>query len=85
MRPNKTPTIVLLAGFGLAALGLAAPAEAALLNRAWVSGHGTDAAGCGAAGSPCRTFQYTHDNIVAYGGEIDIMEKEITPLEPVSR
>jgi hypothetical protein len=53
--------------------GLAAPAHA-LSNRAWVSGHGTDAAGCGSAASPCRTFQYVHDNIVAPGGEIDVLD-----------
>ncbi len=46
----------------------------ALSNRAWVSGHGTDAAGCGAPASPCRTFQYVHDNIVAAGGEIDVLD-----------
>jgi hypothetical protein len=53
--------------------GLAASAHA-LSNRAWVSGHGTDAAGCGSIASPCRTLQYVHDNIIAAGGEIDILD-----------
>ena len=51
----------------------ATPAHA-LSNRAWVSGHGTDAAGCGAPTSPCRSFQYVHDNIIAAGGEIDVLD-----------
>jgi hypothetical protein len=54
-------------------LGLAAPAYA-LSNRAWVSGHGTDAPGCAAPTNPCRTFQYVHDNIIAPGGEIDVLD-----------
>ena len=55
------------------ALVAAAPAHA-LINRAWVSGHGPDAAGCGAPTSPCRSFQYVHDNIIAAGGEIDVLD-----------
>jgi hypothetical protein len=43
-------------------------------NRAWVSGHGTDAAGCGAPTKPCRSLQYVHDNIIAAGGEIDVLD-----------
>ncbi len=60
----------------LASLLLAlSPAEAAGgAARAWVSGHGTDAAGCGAPTNPCRTFQYVHDNIIAAGGEIDVLD-----------
>src|SRR5579883_1249856 len=49
-------------------------AAAALSNRAWVSGHGVDQAGCGAPTSPCRTLQYVHDNIIADGGEIDVLD-----------
>ncbi|WP_158818602.1 right-handed parallel beta-helix repeat-containing protein [Methylocapsa sp. S129] len=49
-------------------------AEAQSLNRAWVSGHGADAAGCGAPTSPCRSLQYVHDNIIAAAGEIDILD-----------
>jgi hypothetical protein len=58
----------------LVALSLSAAPAHALLNRAWVSGHGTDAAGCGAPTSPCRSFQYVHDNIIAPGGEIDALD-----------
>jgi hypothetical protein len=54
-------------------LGLATPAHA-LSNRAWVSGHGADSAGCGSPASPCRTFQYVHDNIIAPSGEIDVLD-----------
>ncbi|WP_158818596.1 right-handed parallel beta-helix repeat-containing protein [Methylocapsa sp. S129] len=54
-------------------LGLVASAHAQA-NRAWVSGKGTDAAGCGAPISPCRSFQYVHDNIIADGGEIDVLD-----------
>lgn len=50
-----------------------APAHA-LVNRAWVSGHGTDSAGCGAPTAPCRSFQYVHDNIIAPSGEIDVLD-----------
>src|SRR5579883_777354 len=58
----------------IAALFFAVSPAHALLSRAWVSGHGTDAAGCGAPGAPCRTFQYVHDNIIAPGGEIDVLD-----------
>ncbi|WP_158818594.1 right-handed parallel beta-helix repeat-containing protein [Methylocapsa sp. S129] len=59
----------------LLALGLAAsPAHAQTATRAWVSGHGTDAAGCGAPTNACRSFQYVHDNIIAAGGEIDVLD-----------
>ena len=63
------------AGAGaLAMLAVSAPALAGTANRAWVSGHGTDASGCGAPTAPCRSFQYVHDNIVAAGGEIDVLD-----------
>jgi hypothetical protein len=59
----------------LLALGFAvASAEAQSAPRAWVSGKGADAAGCGPVETPCRTPQYAHDNIVAAGGEIDILD-----------
>jgi parallel beta helix pectate lyase-like protein len=51
-----------------------ASAQAQTASRAWVSGKGTDAAGCGGVTTPCRTPQYAHDNIVAAGGEIDILD-----------
>ncbi len=54
-------------------LGVTSSANA-LSNRAWVSSHGADAAGCGAANSPCRSLQYAHDHIVGAGGEIDILD-----------
>ncbi|WP_158818590.1 hypothetical protein [Methylocapsa sp. S129] len=54
-------------------LCLAAPAQAQS-NRAWVSGKGSDAAGCGSPATPCRSFQYVHDNIIAAGGEIDVLD-----------
>jgi hypothetical protein len=57
----------------LLVLVLAMPAQA-LSNRAWVSGHGADVAGCGSPASACRTFQYVHDNIIAAGGEIDVLD-----------
>src|SRR5579872_5435969 len=59
------------------AFGLAASAQTAAatgVSRAWVSGKGTDAAGCGAPTTPCRSLQYVHDNIIAAGGEIDILD-----------
>jgi hypothetical protein len=43
-------------------------------NRVWVSGHGVDETGCGAPTAPCRSLQYAHDNAVAAGGEIDILD-----------
>lgn len=43
-------------------------------NRAWVSGHGTDAAGCGAPSNPCRSFQYVLSSILNPGGEIDVLD-----------
>src|SRR5471032_219602 len=52
----------------------ASSAGAQTAHRAWVSGHGADAPGCGAPTAPCRSLQYTHDNIVAAGGEIDILD-----------
>src|SRR5450432_4204451 len=62
----------------LAALVLLAFASASAhgqtANRAWVSGHGTDAPGCGAPTAPCRSFQYVHDHVVAAGGEIDVLD-----------
>ncbi len=56
---------------GFAAGGAQAAPSA---NRAWVSGHGVDQAGCGSPTNPCRTFQYAHDNVVAAGGEIDALD-----------
>ena len=67
-------------------LGLAAPASAAP-NRVFVSGHGVDAAGCGAPTTPCRSLQFAHDTIAA-DGEIDILDPAgygaVTILKAVS-
>jgi hypothetical protein len=42
---------------------------------------GSDLSQCGTLASPCRTFQYTHDNIVAAGGEIRVRDPgEYSPL-----
>src|SRR5579872_3964238 len=58
----------------LAALWFCQSPAQALVSRAWVSGHGADAAGCGSPASPCRSFQYVHNNIIAAGGEIDVLD-----------
>jgi hypothetical protein len=58
----------------VAALLVAASPAQALVVRAWVSGKGSDIAGCGAPANACRTLQYTHDHIVSAGGEIDILD-----------
>ena len=42
--------------------------------RAWVSGLGADAVGCGSLLAPCRSFQYAHDKIVFAGGTIDVKD-----------
>src|SRR5450432_1536929 len=64
----------LVGAASVAVFGLAAPqALAALPTRIWVSGHGTDAAGCGAATAPCRSLQFAHDSI-SPGGEVDILD-----------
>src|SRR5450432_3211119 len=49
-------------------------AQAGASHRVWVSGHGSDAAGCGAPTLPCRSFQYVIDNVVAPSGEIDVLD-----------
>ena len=51
-----------------------AHAQAGASHRVWVSGHGSDAAGCGATTAPCRSFQYVIDNVVAPSGEIDVLD-----------
>lgn len=61
-------------GFATALASLSATPAHALLNRAWVSGRGSDTAGCGAVQTPCRTLQYVHDSIIAGGGEINILD-----------
>lgn len=60
---------------GLAALFVPvfATGAAALNARTWISGKGSDTAGCGPIASPCRTLQYAHDQTSA-GGEIDVLD-----------
>jgi hypothetical protein len=56
--------------FAVAGAAVAAPT----LPRAWVSGLGVDSPTCGTVDTPCRTFQYAHDNIVIVGGSIYVMD-----------
>ncbi|QGM96278.1 hypothetical protein [Methylocystis parvus] len=63
----RLPTFAVLF---VALLG-ASPASA-LVNRAFVSGAGSDSGSCGAVTSPCKTLQYVHDSIINPGGEIVI-------------
>jgi hypothetical protein len=58
----------------IAPLALAVSPTYGASNRVWVSGHGADASGCGSPASPCRSFQYALDNVVADGGEIDVLD-----------
>ena len=59
----------------LALSASSAQATQATLARAWVSGHGTDAPGCGYLTTPCRQIAYVLNyGIVAPGGEIDILD-----------
>jgi len=44
------------------------------MQRAWVSLDGVDGPNCGSGGTPCRSFQYTHDNIVVNGGSIFVKD-----------
>ena len=41
---------------------------------AWVSGSGVNATTCGSTSSPCRTFQYAYNNVVAPGGSIYVRD-----------
>ena len=66
--------IVTSCGIALAVLLAALSAQAQTANRVWVSGKGTDAAGCGAPTDACRSLQYALDNVVVARGEIDILD-----------
>lgn len=67
----RKPIAAALAFFSLAPPPVfAAPAAA----MAWVSVQGADSPTCGALKTPCRSFQYTHDNIVASNGEIRVRD-----------
>lgn len=66
---------VFAAAFGLGLAHLPSQAAAATSPVAWVSKQmGNDAAGCGAVASPCKTFQYAHDNVVVAGGTIIVRD-----------
>ena len=56
-----------------AAISLSAAQAHALNTRTWISGKGTDAAGCGPIATPCRTLQFAHDQ-TSSGGEIDVLD-----------
>lgn len=59
----------------VAALSIGAAPAQAFSSRAWVSvAKGVDQSGCGQAISPCRTLQYALDNVVAAGGEINVLD-----------
>ena len=62
-----------LAGATCVAMLAAVPAASALNARTWVSGKGTDQAGCGPIATPCRSLQFAHDQTNA-GGEIDVLD-----------
>jgi hypothetical protein len=78
----------------LAAFALAAPLALSQLNpalaagpgdtqpQAWVSNAGSDATGCGAITTPCRSFQYAHDGIVKPGGTIYVKDPANYVLTP---
>lgn len=56
-----------------ATLTLVSSQASALNARTWISGKGSDAAGCGPIAAPCRTLQFAHDQTSA-GGEIDVLD-----------
>ena len=66
--------MAIAAALAAALLAVGSSAQAQTANRAWVSGKGTDAPGCGAPTAACRSFQYVHDHIIAAGGEIDVLD-----------
>ena len=62
-----------ITGIASVVLALSALPALALNTRTWISGGGTDAAGCGPITTPCRTLQYAHDQTTV-GGEIDVLD-----------
>jgi hypothetical protein len=64
--------------FGVAIIAvccLSAGAAQAAKSRVWVSGRGTDAAGCGEATTPCRQISFVLDSgLVSPRGEIAIVD-----------
>lgn len=65
---------LIFAALGIASLVATAVSGAPTQSRGWVSGLGTDSPTCGTVDSPCRTFQYAHDNIVISGGSIYVKD-----------
>jgi hypothetical protein len=58
----------------IAAATLAAFQAQAASDRVFVSTRiGADAAGCGAVTTPCRTFQFAHDEVAA-GGQVQVLD-----------
>ena len=58
----------------LVAISMALATQAHALNaRTWISGKGSDVAGCGPIANPCRTLQFAHDQ-TSPGGEIDVLD-----------
>jgi len=73
---TRTSAFALATTLALASLAYCdAPAAAAggTQPRAFVSSNGSDVPGCASIITPCRTFQYAHDNIVAPGGSIYVV------------
>src|SRR5476651_570291 len=68
----KSLNLVAVTAIAAFAIGLTSAQGAS--NRAWVSGHGVDQAGCGPPTTTCRSLQYAHDSAVVAGGEIDILD-----------
>ena len=63
-----------LAIAGAASLMATAAHAAPAMQRAWVSLDGVDNPTCGSGAAPCRSFQYTHDNVVVDGGSIFVKD-----------
>ncbi|MFY9626756.1 MAG: hypothetical protein WAK03_01205, partial [Methylocystis sp.] len=70
----RTSSLAIIAAMFISTLAPGAALAAGSAKAAWVSGHGTNAAGCGSLTNPCQTFQYTHDNVVAAGGLIAVLD-----------
>jgi hypothetical protein len=65
---------LIFTALGATCLFAAAASAAPTQPRAWVSGAGVDNATCGTVDSPCRTFQYVHNNVVASGGSVYVKD-----------
>ena len=77
VNPLENPMVdirLVRAFVGAASLVATMATAAPTMQRAWVSGAGADTPTCGPAATPCRTFQYMHDNIVVNGGSIFVKD-----------